>query len=60
MQVVQLVSFGCSTDSITTDKLRSILEQHGNVSEYEFYLWMLLHDHLHARQHIFLSFLNLK
>ena len=26
MQVVQLVSFGCGTDAITTDEMRSILE----------------------------------
>ena len=27
MQVVQLVSFGCGTDAITTDEMRSILEE---------------------------------
>lgn len=31
MQMVQLVSFGCGTDAITTDELRSILEQHGKL-----------------------------
>ncbi len=31
MQVVQLVSFGCGTDAITTDELRSILEQGGKL-----------------------------
>ena len=31
MQVVQLVSFGCGTDAITTDELRSILEGGGKL-----------------------------
>mgnify|MGYP001852091508 CR=1 FL=1 len=31
MQVVQLVSFGCGTDAITTDELRDILEQGGKL-----------------------------
>ena len=31
MQVVQLVSFGCGTDAITTDELRSILEDGGKL-----------------------------
>ena len=31
MQLVQLVSFGCGTDAITTDELRSILESHGKL-----------------------------
>ena len=31
MQVVQLVSFGCGTDAITTDELRSILESGGKL-----------------------------
>ena len=31
MQVVQLVSFGCGTDAITTDELRSILEEGGKL-----------------------------
>ncbi|MCI8479130.1 MAG: 2-hydroxyglutaryl-CoA dehydratase [Oscillospiraceae bacterium] len=31
MQVVQLVSFGCGTDAITTDELRSILETGGKL-----------------------------
>ena len=31
MQVVQLVSFGCGTDAITTDEMRSILEQGGKL-----------------------------
>ena len=31
MQMVQLVSFGCGTDAITTDELRSILEQGGKL-----------------------------
>lgn len=30
-QVVQLVSFGCGTDAITTDELRSILEEGGKL-----------------------------
>lgn len=31
MQVVQLVSFGCGTDAITTDELRDILEKGGKL-----------------------------
>ena len=31
MQMVQLVSFGCGTDAITTDELRSILEEGGKI-----------------------------
>ena len=31
MQLVQLVSFGCGTDAITTDELRSILEDNGKL-----------------------------
>ena len=31
MQMVQLVSFGCGTDAITTDELRSILEKGGKL-----------------------------
>ena len=31
MQVVQLVSFGCGTDAITTDEMRSILEDGGKL-----------------------------
>ena len=31
MQVVQLVSFGCGTDAITTDEMRSVLEQGGKL-----------------------------
>ncbi|MEQ2442275.1 acyl-CoA dehydratase activase [Pseudoflavonifractor sp. CLA-AP-H29] len=31
MQVVQLVSFGCGTDAITTDEMRSILESGGKL-----------------------------
>ena len=31
MQVVQLVSFGCGTDAITTDELRNILEKGGKL-----------------------------
>ena len=31
MQLVQLVSFGCGTDAITTDELRDILEQGGKL-----------------------------
>ena len=31
MQVVQLVSFGCGTDAITTDELRDILESNGKL-----------------------------
>jgi predicted CoA-substrate-specific enzyme activase len=31
MQLVQLVSFGCGTDAITTDELRSILETGGKL-----------------------------
>ena len=31
MQVVQLVSFGCGTDAITTDDLRDILEKGGKL-----------------------------
>ena len=31
MQMVQLVSFGCGTDAITTDELRSILEDAGKL-----------------------------
>ncbi len=29
MQLVQLVSFGCGLDAITTDEIRSILEGNG-------------------------------
>ena len=28
-ELVQLVSFGCGVDAITTDEVRSILEEHG-------------------------------
>ena len=28
-QLVQLVSFGCGVDAITTDEVRAILESHG-------------------------------
>ena len=31
MQLVQLVSFGCGTDAITGDEMRSILEQGGKL-----------------------------
>lgn len=31
MQMVQLVSFGCGIDSITSDELRDILESHGKL-----------------------------
>ena len=31
MQVIQLVSFGCGTDAITTDELRDILEEGGKL-----------------------------
>ena len=31
MQVIQLVSFGCGTDAITTDEMRSILENSGKL-----------------------------
>ena len=31
MEFVQLVSFGCGTDAITTDELRDILEAHGKL-----------------------------
>lgn len=31
MQLVQLVSFGCGIDAITTDELRAILEQNGKL-----------------------------
>ena len=31
MQMVQLVSFGCGTDAITTDELRDILEDGGKL-----------------------------
>jgi predicted CoA-substrate-specific enzyme activase len=31
MQMIQLISFGCGTDAITTDELRDILEQGGKL-----------------------------
>jgi predicted nucleotide-binding protein (sugar kinase/HSP70/actin superfamily) len=31
MQMIQLVSFGCGTDAITTDELRTILEKGGKL-----------------------------
>ena len=31
MQLIQLVSFGCGTDAITGDEVRSILEQGGKL-----------------------------
>ena len=31
MNLVQLVSFGCGVDAITTDEVRSILESHGQL-----------------------------
>ena len=31
MNLVQLVSFGCGVDAITTDELRSILEEAGEL-----------------------------
>ena len=31
MELIQLVSFGCGTDAITGDEMRSILEEHGRL-----------------------------
>ncbi|MEG2597604.1 MAG: 2-hydroxyacyl-CoA dehydratase, partial [Oscillospiraceae bacterium] len=31
IELVQLVSFGCGIDAITTDEVRSILEEHGKL-----------------------------
>ena len=31
MELIQLVSFGCGTDAITGDEMRSILESHGKL-----------------------------
>ena len=31
MNLVQLVSFGCGVDAITTDEVRAILERHGRI-----------------------------
>ena len=31
IELVQLVSFGCGIDAITTDEVRSILESHGRL-----------------------------
>lgn len=31
MELVQLVSFGCGIDAVTTDEVRAILEQHGKL-----------------------------
>jgi predicted nucleotide-binding protein (sugar kinase/HSP70/actin superfamily) len=31
MNLVQLVSFGCGVDAITTDEVREILESHGKM-----------------------------
>lgn len=31
MQLIQLVSFGCGVDAITTDEVREILESHGKI-----------------------------
>ena len=31
IDLVQLVSFGCGIDAITTDEMRSILESHGKI-----------------------------
>ena len=31
MQLIQLVSFGCGVDAITTDEVRSILEAGGKI-----------------------------
>jgi predicted nucleotide-binding protein (sugar kinase/HSP70/actin superfamily) len=31
MQLVQLVSFGCGLDAITTDELKDILERNGKI-----------------------------
>jgi predicted nucleotide-binding protein (sugar kinase/HSP70/actin superfamily) len=31
MELVQLVSFGCGTDAVTTDELRDICESHGKL-----------------------------
>ena len=31
MNLVQLVSFGCGVDAITTDEVRSILERHNKI-----------------------------
>ena len=31
MELVQLVSFGCGVDAITTDEVRAILERHGKI-----------------------------
>ena len=42
MQVVQLVSFGCGIDAITTDEVREILESKG-----KFYTQLKIDDFLH-------------
>ncbi len=31
MNLVQLVSFGCGLDAVTTDECKSILENHGKI-----------------------------
>ena len=31
MQLIQLVSFGCGVDAITTDEVRDILEKNGKI-----------------------------
>ena len=31
MELIQLVSFGCGTDAITGDEMRTILEEHGKL-----------------------------
>ena len=31
MNLIQMVSFGCGVDAITTDEVRSILESHGKI-----------------------------
>ena len=31
MQLIQLVSFGCGIDAITTDEIRDILESNGKI-----------------------------
>ena len=31
MQLMQLVSFGCGVDAVTSDEVRDILERHGKI-----------------------------
>ena len=48
MELVQLVSFGCGVDAITTDEVREILEE--NLKEYKGTVLFISHDRYFANK----------